>query len=101
MLTQVFGMPVIFWILALITYSFTLVNGFHDGCNAVATLIASRAMKPKSALLFSGAIELIGPLTLFATGFGVSKTIQNMVTESTYIGNPEVTQQQALVFIAA
>lgn len=101
MLNIVFGMPVIFWILAVITYSFTLVNGFHDGCNAVATLIASRSMKPKTALIFAGTIELIGPLTLFATGFGVSRTIQNMITESTYIGNPEVSQQHALAFIAA
>lgn len=93
-------MPVIFWILALVTYSFTLVNGFHDGCNAVATLIASRAMKPKTAMLFSGAIELIGPLTLFATGFGVSTTIQNMVTESSYISKGHV-DPHAFAFIAA
>lgn len=101
MLTEIFGMPVIFWILAFITYCFTLVNGFHDGCNAVATLIASRAMHPKTALYFAGAIELLGPLTLFLTGFGVSTTIQNMVRESSYINNPDVTQEKALIFIAA
>jgi len=101
MLTEIFGMPLIFWILALITYCFTLVNGFHDGCNAVATLISSRAMKPKTALYFAGAIELLAPLTLFLTGFGVSKTIQNMVNETAYLHNPEVTKEKALIFIAA
>lgn len=101
MLNEIFGMPVIFWILAFITYCFTLVNGFHDGCNAVATLIASRAMHPKAALFFAGIIELAGPLTLFLTGFGVSTTIQNMVRESSYINNPAVSQEKALTFIAA
>lgn len=101
MFTQIFGMPLIFWILAIITYCFTLVNGFHDGCNAVATLIASRAMKPKTALYFSGAIEIIAPMTLFFTGFGVSTTIQNMVSEESYLNNPAVTQEKALIFIAA
>ncbi len=101
MLTEIFGMPLIFWILAIITYCFTLVNGFHDGCNAVATLIASRAMKPKTALYFAGAIELLAPMTLFFTGFGVSTTIQKMVKETAYINNPSVTQEKALIFIAA
>lgn len=101
MLTEIFGMPLIFWILAVITYCFTLVNGFHDGCNSVATLIASRAMKPKAALFFAGTIELISPLTLLITGFGVSNTIQNMVKPDSYLNNPGVTQQKALIFIAA
>ena len=76
MLTQEFlGYPVIFWILAIPAYSYTLFNGFLDGGNAVATLIASRAMKPKSALRFTALVELVSPMTLFLTGFGVFDNI--------------------------
>ena len=102
MLTQEFlGYPVIFWILAIPAYSYTLFNGFLDGGNAVATLIASRAMKPKSALRFAALIELVSPMTLFLTGFGVSKTIQGMVYEENYIGVEGLDQKKALCFIAA
>ncbi len=98
---DVLGMPVIFWILCVLTFSLTLLNGFLDGCNAVATLIASRAMKPKNALRFAAAIEFISPLTLFVTGFAVSRTIQNMVYEENYIGAQGEDQYRALCFIGA
>ncbi len=102
MLMQEFlGMPVVFWILCVLTFSLTLLNGFLDGCNAVATLIASRAMRPKTALRFAAAIEFISPLTLFITGFAVSKTIQHMVHEDYYISATGEDQYRALCFIGA
>lgn len=101
LLQEVFGYPVVFWILAVLSYGFTLLNGFLDGCNAVATLIASRAMSPKAALRFAATIELLAPMTLFLTGFGVSRTIQTMVHESNYIGMTGDDQIRALCFIGA
>ena len=95
------GMPIVFWLLCMLTFSLTLLNGFLDGCNAVATLIASRAMKPKTALRFAAAIEFISPMTLFITGFAVSRTIQNMVYEENYIGATGEDQYRALCFIGA
>ncbi len=95
------GMPIIFWLLCVLTFSLTLLNGFLDGCNAVATLIASRAMKPKNALRFAATVEFISPLTLFITGFAVSRTIQNMVYEENYIGATGDDQYRALCFIGA
>ena len=64
LMKEVLGFPLVFWLLSVCVYSFTLLNGFLDGCNAVATLIASRAMKPKTALCFAATIELLSPMTL-------------------------------------
>lgn len=98
---ELFGMPVVFWILCVLTFSLTLLNGFLDGSNAVATLIASRSMKPKTALRFAALIEFVSPFTLFVTGFGVSRAIQNMVNEENYIGATGDDQIRALCFIGA
>ncbi len=92
-------MSVSFWILITMTFVFTYVNGFHDGCNVVATLIASRSMKPYPALIWAAAVEVLSPFAIFIIGSGVSNTIQNLVAESYYI-NPHA-KSAALAFITA
>ena len=60
-----------FVILAGLVFVFTYVNGFHDGCNVVATLIASRAMKPKMALAWAAVVELLSPFLILVLGASV------------------------------
>ncbi len=48
------------------------LNGFHDSSNVVATIISSRAMPPRVALLLTAAAEFIGP---FLLGVAVADTI--------------------------
>lgn len=91
-----------FWILTILILFFTCANGFNDGCNAVATLIASRAMKPRPALIFASVMELLFPMTLYLTGFGVLDTIQSMVSVPYLNGTvSELERSKALAFIAA
>ena len=51
--------------------SFDFTNGFHDTANAMATSIATGALKPKAAVaLVSGVLNLVGAflsLTVAAT----------------------------------
>ena len=51
---------------------FDFVNGFHDSANVVATIVASRAMTPRAALLIAATANFIGP---FVFGVAVAKTI--------------------------
>ena len=51
---------------------FDLLNGFHDGCNAVSTVIYTGALKPRIAIGLSAIFNFIGPL---AMGVAVAKTI--------------------------
>jgi PiT family inorganic phosphate transporter len=62
---------VILTTLALI-YSF--LNGFHDSANVVATMISSRAMQPRGALIIAALGIFAGP---FIFGVAVAATIGN------------------------
>jgi PiT family inorganic phosphate transporter len=61
---------------AIIIIAFALVfdflNGMHDSSNIVATLISSRAMGPRRALLMTALAEVVGP---FLFGVAVATTI--------------------------
>lgn len=88
-----------FCVLTCLVFVFTYVNGFHDGCNVVATLIASRAMKPHPALAWAAVVEFLSPLAILVVGASVSGTIQKLVGESFYTAPG--TQSTALAFITA
>jgi PiT family inorganic phosphate transporter len=50
-------------ILALVVVTalgFDFTNGFHDTANAMATSIATKALQPKTAVLLSGILNLLG-----------------------------------------
>ena len=51
---------------------FDFLNGFHDSSNIVATMISSRAIGPRRALLITAAAEASGP---FLFGVAVARTI--------------------------
>ena len=92
-------MALSFWILIALVFVFTYVNGFHDGCNVVATLIASRAMKPHPALAWAAVVELLSPFAILVVGSSVSDTIKKLVGESFYT-DPAM-RSTALAFITA
>jgi PiT family inorganic phosphate transporter len=45
---------------------FDFTNGFHDAANVVATMITTRALSPRKALILASVCEFIGPF-LFGT----------------------------------
>lgn len=59
-------------ILVALALIFDFLNGFHDSANVVATMISSRAMTPRAALLIAASANFIGP---FLFGVAVAKTV--------------------------
>jgi len=55
---------------------FDFLNGFHDSANAVATMISSRAMGPRRALVLNAVANFVGP---FLFGVSVATTIGHEV----------------------
>ncbi len=55
---------------------FDFLNGFHDSSNIVATMISSRALPPRAALIITAAAEFSGP---FLFGVAVARTIGDEV----------------------
>jgi PiT family inorganic phosphate transporter len=67
----------IFGLLTIImTFTFTFVNGLHDGCNVVATIIASRSSSPRKSLWIAALAEFIGPIVL---GTSVAATVASVI----------------------
>jgi PiT family inorganic phosphate transporter len=57
---------------------FDFLNGFNDSANVVATMISSRAMSPRRALLLNAVAHLVAP---FLFGIAVAKTIGQGVVQ--------------------
>lgn len=51
---------IILVIVVLTALAFDFTNGFHDTANAMATSIATKALKPKTAVALSAVLNLIG-----------------------------------------
>lgn len=62
--------PVLLGVVIATALAFDFTNGFHDTGNAMATSIATRALKPKQAVLLSACLNMVGAflsLTVAAT----------------------------------
>src|SRR4030065_2213655 len=59
-------------ILITLILAYAFLNGFHDSCTVVATIIASRAVSIKVALIIAALGNLLGP---FILGTAVAKTL--------------------------
>jgi inorganic phosphate transporter, PiT family len=76
---------------------FDFSNGFHDAANVVATMITTRALSPRKALILASICEFIGP---FLFGTAVAQMIgKNIIDISTF--HPGTLNLSMLVIIAA
>src|SRR5450755_5077016 len=57
--------------------AFDFTNGFHDTANAVATSIATGALKPRVAVLMSAALNFAGAFISISVAATIAKGIVN------------------------
>jgi len=79
-----FGMPFLLMLIIAIALVFDFLNGMHDSSNIVATMISSRAMSPRYALIMTAIAEFSGP---FLFGVAVATTIGSEVVDPTAISS--------------
>ena len=60
---------------------FTYTNGFHDAANAIATVVATRVLTPRAAVIWAALFNFIGALG----GTAVAKTIGAGLVDTNYI----------------
>ena len=65
-------MPASLIFLIILALVFDFLNGVHDSSNIVATMISSRAMQPRAALVMTALANFAGP---FIFGVAVANTI--------------------------
>jgi len=69
-------------IIVALALFFDYSNGFHDAANVVATIITTRALSPRKAVLMAAVFEFLGP---FLFGTAVAQTIgKNIIDVSTF-----------------
>lgn len=78
----------------LLNIGVIVVNGATDAPNAIATVVSTRAMKPKFAILMAAVCNFLGLLLVSLVTSAVAHTIFNMVD---FGGN----SQQALIALTA
>ncbi|KTR95065.1 phosphate transporter [Microbacterium testaceum] len=77
--------PVLLVVALAIFFDFT--NGFHDTANAMATSVATGALKPKVAVLISAVLNLVGAFLSTA----VAKTVSEGILAQNDRGLPQIT----------
>ena len=75
--------------------AFDYINGFHDTANAIATSVATRALKPEQAILLSATANFVGALVF---GTAVAGTIgSGIVQDDKILSNGSVVLGAALI----
>ena len=67
---------------------FDLINGFHDSSNIVATVISSRALRPRVALYLTALAHFIAP---FLFGVAVAEAIGNDLIDPSAVTDVVIT----------
>lgn len=83
------------FIALLVAFGFEFINGFHDTANAVTTVIYTRSMTPRAAVLYSGFLNFLGVLL---GGTGLAWGIVNLLPVEKLV---ESSPQTALVMVLA
>lgn len=69
--------------LILLALVFDYINGMHDSANAIATVVSTRVLAPRTALLLSAALNFVGAFTSTA----VAKTIGKGIVDPALVTN--------------
>jgi inorganic phosphate transporter, PiT family len=66
-------------ILAVLIFEY--INGFHDAANAIATVVSTKVLTPRQAVLLAAAFNLFGALS----GEAVAKTVGSGLVDAQFI----------------
>ncbi|HEY33560.1 MAG TPA: inorganic phosphate transporter [Dehalococcoidia bacterium] len=82
-------------LIVALAIGFGLVNGFNDAANAIATVVGTRVLSPRNAILLAAIANLAGALT----GLEVAKTIGKGILIPDAISNITVIAALASVIV--
>ena len=75
--------PYVLLAVIILGLAFDYVNGFHDSANAVATVISTRALTPRQAVMLAGTLNFVGAF-LFE---GVAKTVSQGLVDTSLVND--------------
>ncbi|HTD66348.1 MAG TPA: inorganic phosphate transporter, partial [Candidatus Limnocylindria bacterium] len=65
----------------LVALVFTYTNGFHDTANAIATVVGTKVLTPREAIMLAAVTNLVGAFF----GLAVAKTISSGLVDSKFV----------------
>jgi PiT family inorganic phosphate transporter len=68
-------------VVILAVFTFEYINGFHDAANAIATVVSTRVLTPRAAVLLAACFNLLGALS----GEAVAKTVGAGLVDTAYV----------------
>jgi phosphate/sulfate permease len=71
----------IIFLVIFIALTFEYINGFHDTANSIATVVGTKVLSPRQAIVLAATTNLVGALT----GHAVAKTISSGLVDSQYV----------------
>ena len=79
---------VFFFVVLLAALAFEYINGFHDAANSIATVVSTKVMTPRTAILMAAACDLVGAFlgTAVAKTVGAGQVEVSAVTMTTVLG---------------
>ncbi|MEW6666770.1 MAG: inorganic phosphate transporter [Thermodesulfobacteriota bacterium] len=70
--------------IALVALVFDFLNGFHDAANSIATVVATRVLAPKYAVLWAAFFNFVAAFTF---GVHVAKTVGTGIVQPAIVDN--------------
>jgi len=71
----------IIFLVIFIALAFEYINGFHDTANSIATVVGTKVLTPRQAIMLAAITNLVGALA----GHAVAKTVSSGLVEAQYI----------------
>ena len=75
----------IIFLVIFIALAFEYINGFHDTANSIATVVGTKVLTPRQAIIMAASTNLIGALV----GHAVAKTVSSGLVDAQFI-SPQV-----------
>ncbi len=78
---------IILIVIIILAVGFAISNGFNDAANAIATVIGTRSLSPRKAIIMAAVMDLAGAATgtAVAITFGKGILSQEVITEFSYL----------------
>ena len=73
----------IIFLVIIIALTFEFINGFHDTANSIATVVGTKVLTPRQAIILAASTNLIGALA----GHAVAKTVSSGLVDARFVSS--------------
>jgi phosphate/sulfate permease len=70
-------------VVILVALAFEFINGFHDTANSIATVVSTKVLTPRQAIMLAAVTNLVGALV----GHAVAKTVSSGLVDSQFVNS--------------